>query len=144
MKPEVTKYLGRGKGHTRESAVKLLNYFENVWAEKAYGAFAVIERSSKTIIGHCGFNTLTDGRTEFLYAYDSSAWGKGYATEAGKAVLQYAKANLSLAELYALSYPQNKASINVLTKLGFQSIGQQLHFKSQDFPGVLLEEFILK
>jgi len=134
--PEVTKYLGSGKGMTKEDALKLLTHFEAVWND-GYGVFAVIEIASGDVIGHCGVRLIDDGRIELLYAYTPTAWGKGYATEAGDAVLGYAKEKFIAKEIIAMSYPQNKGSIAVIKKLGFKNIGQEEHF------GSLLEVFSL-
>ena len=134
--PEVTKYLGSGKGITEKDVKKLLSNFESAW-DSGYGVFAVIEISSNSVIGHCGIRPIDDGRIEILYAYDPSSWGKGYATEAGNAVLTYAKNNFNLNEVIAMSYPENKGSIAVIKKMGFKHIGQEEHF------GNLLDVFAL-
>jgi len=134
--PAVTKYLGNGKGMTKKDVEKLLSQFEVAWND-GYGVFAVTETTSGNVIGHCGIRPISDGRTEILYAYTPTTWGKGYATEAGNAVLGYAKDNFTITELIAMSYPQNKGSIAVITKMGFKNIGQEEHF------GNLLEVFSL-
>lgn len=134
--PYVTKYLGNGRCMTKENVEKLLSNFETVWND-GYGVFAVTETASGNVIGHCGIRPISDGRIEILYAYAPSAWGKGYATEAGNAVLAYAKDNFNLNEVIAMSYPQNKGSVAVIKKMGFKSIGQEEHF------GNMLEVFSL-
>ena len=40
-------------------------------------------------MGQCGILENMDGSLNFCYAYDKKYWGKGYATEAGKAILNY-------------------------------------------------------
>jgi len=134
--PAVTKYLGSGRDCSKEDAFKFLAGYESVW-DKGYGIFAVIEQESSNLIGYCGIRQIPDGRIELLYAYAPSAWGNGYATEAGKAVLTYAKDNFGLLKVIAMSYPQNSGSISVIKKLGFESIGQEEHF------GNMLEVFSL-
>ena len=127
LNPSVTQYLGDGSNFSKENAAKVLARFESVW-DAGYGIFAVIERASSKLIGYCGIRQIPDGRVELLYAYAPSVWGKGYATEAGKAVLDYAKKNFDIARIIAMSYPQNGGSIGVIKKLGFESIGQEEHF----------------
>ena len=140
-KPEVTRYLGSGTPLPRERADegvgRLLAMFESAW-DGGHGVFAVVESASSKIIGYCGIRPIPDGRIEILYGYDPSAWGKGYATEAGKAVLVYGKENFGITELIAMSYPQNKGSIAVIEKLGFERVGEEEHF------GKMLEVFVLK
>ena len=135
--PAVTKYLGTGKDMSEEDVKKSLSYYKSVW-DKGYGVFAVKETESGNIIGHCGIRPINDGRIEILYAYTPDVWGKGYATEAGKAVIAYAKEHFNLKEVIAMSYPQNKASIAVIKKMGFENIGQEEHF------GNHLEVFALR
>ena len=135
--PDVYRYLGSGSGVSEEGVVKLMDHFESIF-EQGYGVFAVIEKASGEVIGHCGIRPIPDGRIELLYAYCPSAWGKGYATEAGKAVLAYGKENFNLNEIIAMSYPQNPGSIGVIKKLGFEPIGQEEHF------GNMLEVYVLQ
>jgi len=135
--PCVTKYLGSGNGITRERAPQLMDIFDATF-EEGYGVFAVVEKASGDVIGHCGIRPIPDGRIELLYAYATSAWGKGYATEAGKAMLDYGKKNFKLDEIIAMSYPQNSGSIGVIKKLGFEHIGEEEHFEK------MLELFVLK
>jgi len=134
--PSVTQYLGSGKGCSMEDAVKMLSWYESVWDE-GYGIFAVIEQKSDNLIGYCGIRQIPDGRVELLYAYDPSAWGKGYATEAGIAVLAYGKENFGITKIIAMSYPQNVGSIGVIKKLGFENVGREEHFEK------MLDVFVL-
>ena len=97
-----------------------------------------MEKKSGNLIGHCGIRPIPDGRVELLYAYDPSAWGKGYGTEAAAAVLEYGKENFEIDELIAIAYPQNPASIGIIKKLGFESIGKEEHF------GKMLEVYSIK
>ena len=135
-KPSVTQYLGSGKSCSKEDATKILSWYKSVW-EEGYGIFAVVEQDSRNLIGYCGISQISDGRIELLYAYDPSSWGKGYATEAGEAVLAYGKEHFGVTEIIAMSYPQNIGSIGVIKKLGFKSAGQEEHF------GKMLDVFIL-
>jgi len=135
--PAVTKYLADGKDKTPESVKEMLARFEAVWDEQGFGVFAVAETASGNIIGHCGFLPMKDS-VELLYAFDTSVWGKGYATEAGQAVLDNAKKRFGWTEIHAITWPQNEASSAVLKKLGFSNAGQQEHF------GVLMDGFILE
>ena len=135
--PMVSRYLGNGVDITKEAVKNLVDQFETDW-DKGYGVFAVKEKTSGQVIGHCGIRPLPDERIELLYAYDPSSWGKGYATEAGEAVLAYGKEHFGLTELIGISYPQNKGSIAVLKKLGFQYVGMEEYF------GKELEVFRLK
>jgi len=125
--PIVTKYLGSGKVMTTNEISVLLDHFRAV-GNNGFGVYAVIEKETKNLIGHCGIRPIPEDRVELLYAYDPAYWGKGYATEAGKAVLHHAKNKLNIRHVHAMSYPENAASIVVINKLGFTPIGTEEHF----------------
>ena len=131
VKPEVTRYLASGKSWPKEQAEEMAQNTISRWndiCKNGYGVFAVKEIESGQLIGHCGIKPLTDGRLEFLYAYDPTVWGKGYATEAGQAILDYGKNNFDIKEVIGMAYPENVGSIKVLKKLGFEIIGEEEHF----------------
>jgi len=54
-------------------------------------------------------------------------WGRGFAEEAGRAVIQYAFDSLGASALFAGHHPENAASKKILTKLGFQFTHKQLY-----------------
>lgn len=87
-----------------------------------FGPYAVVEQSKQELIGYCGlffFPELDDNsETEIGYRLAWSAWGKGYATEAARAVRDYAFAALGLKRLIAMIDPSNLASIRVAEKIG--------------------------
>ena len=79
-----------------------------------------------TIIGACGFGAQTGG-TELGYWLGVDHWGKGYATEAVHAVIDYAFDDLEHEALQAGARVTNPASRRVLEKCGFQWTGVGLY-----------------
>ena len=129
MQREVSKWLGSGKDFTREDVKKMMDGFERLWEKNGYGVWAVISKEDKKLIGHCGFLPIANSsEIELLYAFSQKYWGHGYASEATKAAMAYAKDVYKWNSLVALAYNDNKSSINVLTKLGFRYIEDQEHF----------------
>ncbi|WP_084787606.1 GNAT family N-acetyltransferase [Sphingomonas yabuuchiae] len=63
---------------------------------------------------------------ELGYWLTPAAWGRGYATEAGQAVIAMARHALPIARLGAWHFADNPASGRVLTKLGFRPTGQRM------------------
>ncbi|WP_312489529.1 GNAT family N-acetyltransferase [Sphingomonas sp.] len=63
---------------------------------------------------------------ELGYWLTPSAWGRGYATEAGRAVVATARHALPIARLNAWHFADNPASGRVLAKLGFRPTGQRM------------------
>ncbi len=79
-----------------------------------------------TIIGACGFGAQT-GATELGYWLGVDHWGKGYATEAVHAVIDYAFDDPEHEALQAGARVTNPASRRVLEKCGFQWTGVGLY-----------------
>jgi RimJ/RimL family protein N-acetyltransferase len=82
----------------------------------------VIERDSGEIVGYSGaafFEFEGEPRLEYGYRLVPNARGKGYATEAGEAVLTLAVQSFR-GELLAMIDQQNTASKRVIGKLGFE------------------------
>jgi RimJ/RimL family protein N-acetyltransferase len=57
------------------------------------------------------------------FAFFPEHWGRGYASEAGAAMLAYARGSLGLSDILAIAAPENRGSIRVLAKLGFERRG---------------------
>lgn len=80
-----------------------------------------------TIIGACGFD-LRDGRgPELGYWLGVAHWGKGYATEAARAVIDHAFGDHGHEALFSGARVSNPASRRVLEKCGFQWTGVGLY-----------------
>ena len=63
---------------------------------------------------------------ELGYWLTPSAWGRGYATEAGRAVVAMARHALPIRRLGAWHFADHPASGRVLTKLGFRPTGERM------------------
>ena len=74
------------------------------------------------LVGSCGLGRRASGNVELGYWISRPFWGRGFATEAGTALVEIARA-LGLERLEASHFIDNPASGRVLEKLGFQSTG---------------------
>ncbi|MBK7902058.1 MAG: GNAT family N-acetyltransferase [Proteobacteria bacterium] len=98
------------------------------YATHGYGRFACVWKESGEVIGFSGVKYVPEiGDTELGYRFLPEFWGKGLATEAGRASIEFARSDLGLLQLVAMVHPENVASARVLTKLGF-AIERQLRF----------------
>ncbi|MFJ3956895.1 GNAT family N-acetyltransferase [Arthrobacter sp. NPDC090010] len=91
-------------------------------SEEGSGARVVIERiSDHSFVGWCTFNSWNpEFRSASLgYCLNQSSWGRGYATEAARALLRWAFATLDLNRVQSETDTGNWASARVLEKLGF-------------------------
>jgi RimJ/RimL family protein N-acetyltransferase len=75
------------------------------------------------LVGTIGFGRRPDGEMEFGYFIARRFWGLGFATEAGRAVIDFARQSLRLDRLNAGHFLDNPASGRVLEKLGFRPTG---------------------
>jgi RimJ/RimL family protein N-acetyltransferase len=90
-------------------------------AELSFAKQPIVERSTGTIIGYSGvdrFEFEEESRLEFGYRLVPEARGRGYASEAGRALLA-AAGDTYQGEVLAFIDPSNHPSRNVLAKLGF-------------------------
>ncbi len=91
--------------------------------EFGYGLFSVIRKADGLLIGDCGLEQMdVEGRrvAELGYDFRSDVWNQGYATEAARAVRDYAFNALGLTELISLVRQTNAASARVAEKVGLR------------------------
>lgn len=88
--------------------------------------FQVMHRTNGTLLGNCGFKGPpdADGMVEVAYGIAPEHQGKGYATEAAAALVDYALATGQVRVVRAHTRPEANASGRVLTKCGFRRIGE--------------------
>jgi len=70
------------------------------------------------LVGTVGLRPLDDAGLEIFYSLAPSSWGRGYATEAARAVVGHALGTLGLAEVLAEIDEGNTASVAVVKRLG--------------------------
>lgn len=87
-------------------------------------SFLIFERteSAPRLIGSCGMGRRPSGAVEMGYWIARSHWGRGFATEACRALVDIAR-TLGLSSLEGSHFIDNPASARVLDKLGFESLG---------------------
>ncbi len=90
-----------------------------------YGFF-VLERESHTAIGTAGFKGPPDGAdtVEIAYGIVPAFEGRGYATEAAGALVEFASASGEVRLVRAHTLPERNASARVLEKCGFRLLGE--------------------
>jgi RimJ/RimL family protein N-acetyltransferase len=93
-----------------------------------YG-FALIHLESGAVIGNAGFAGPpdTNGIVEIAYGIVPEYQGRGYATEAARALVAFAQADGRVRAVYAHTLPAPNASTRVLEKCGFQRLGEVIH-----------------
>lgn len=87
-------------------------------------SWVMVEKETNQVVGlvvYCMFNEYHQ-RGELAYAINSQWWGKGYATQACRAIIEFSFTQ-SLTRIAATVDPENLASERVLQKIGMQCEG---------------------
>jgi RimJ/RimL family protein N-acetyltransferase len=77
-----------------------------------------------SLVGGIGIGRTDDGIPELGYWIARRWWGRGFATEAGRAVIDHARHALRIPRIEAGHFIDNPASGRVLAKLGFRPLGR--------------------
>lgn len=122
---EVHRYIENKPVQSMDEIRNVIAMLKMQYAENGIARWAVVIKETGECIGWCGLKYIKEpvnGHTNFYelgYRFKRKHWGKGYATEASQAVMNYGKDTLNLHTIYAITDPGNKASKHVLEKLGF-------------------------
>lgn len=115
--PRVNRFVG---SCTREQAAERLATIEGQWAERGHGLCAVELTSTGEFIGRSGLQYWEQfDEVELGWTFRAEHWGKGYATEAARACLDWGFATLATDRITACIRPGNDPSVRVAERLGF-------------------------
>lgn len=119
---EVSKYTGDGGVVDKKEIERRI--VENVFGDYkkyGFGRLAVELKAENKFIGFTGLKYLEDmHEVDLGYRFMKEYWGKGIATESGKACIHLGFNTLGLNKIIAMVLPENLASIHVLEKLHFE------------------------
>lgn len=123
--PRVTRHISGAPSSASDSWARLLRYAGH-WALLGYGFWALEEKASGRFVGDVG---LADFKREIEppitapemgWVLAPWAHGKGYATEAVRAVLAWGLARFGPIETACIIHPENTASLRVAEKVGYR------------------------
>jgi RimJ/RimL family protein N-acetyltransferase len=114
--PEVKRTMG---SFDRSATRSRLERNELEWQERGHGLVAIIERASGRFLGRSGLKYWPQfDETEVGWVLRADFWGHGFATEAGRACLDWGFRDLNVPYLTAMILPDNHRSIRVAERLG--------------------------
>jgi ribosomal-protein-alanine N-acetyltransferase len=120
--PDVRRYLLDDTVVSREWVEEEVVSSKARFAENGCGLWTLAERSREGIVGFVGFRPFFDPpELQLLYGLLPALWGRGLATEAASAAIDYAFGVLGLDEVRAATDAPNVASIAVLERLGMRA-----------------------
>ena len=89
-----------------------------------FACFAIELRAGQTLIGSISLTINQEHeKAELVYWVGMPWWGKGYCTEAGRAIIRYGFTVLGLNRIFAGHFSRNPASGRVMDKLGMTCEG---------------------
>lgn len=135
--PEVMKYITRGRTMTREDIenwyIPRLGKYAN--QERGWGLWGMTRLQDDKYIGWILVRPMhffeperrDDDDLELGWRLFRDEWGKGYATEGALAVMDSLRANKACSRFSAIAIKENKASTNVMQKLGMTFVKEELY-----------------
>jgi RimJ/RimL family protein N-acetyltransferase len=108
----------------RAAAWRKFLQMPGAWAIQGFAMFTVVEKASGSWLGQLGpWQPEGWPGTEVGWAFKRSAWGKGYATEAAEAAVDWAFTHLGWSEVIHSIHPRNHASQALARRLGSSNRG---------------------
>jgi ribosomal-protein-alanine N-acetyltransferase len=128
---EVRRYVG-GAPRTREAAEERFRERTMRPVEGRLGIWATVLKADGRYVGRCGLYPKLGGGAKAAadeavlgFYLAREFWGRGLATEAGSAFVDFGFDELKLTRIVAAVQVENAASIRVLEKLGFVVTGHE-------------------
>jgi len=117
--PAVMKHVGDGV-MTAEQAEEWWQKLFDKFYPNGLNIWAVFTKDENDYIGHAGIYPRPTKKEdwEFVYFLRRDAWGKGFATEIARKIIEYGFEDLNLPEIFATVDDDHTASIRVLEKAG--------------------------
>jgi [ribosomal protein S5]-alanine N-acetyltransferase len=116
--PDVRRFLFDGATLSAAEITEVIKDSARDFGRAGYGLWLVHETDRTDLVGTAGLRPLEDLGLEIFYSLAPGSWGRGYATEAARAVLDYALGPLGLPEVLAEVDEGNTASVAVIERLG--------------------------
>jgi RimJ/RimL family protein N-acetyltransferase len=118
--PELMRHMGK-LSFTREETETVFTRFADHWAAHGFGVWAAEDKESGALVGRVGiaYHRSWPHDPEIGWLIDVPWQGKGLATEAGRACVDYAFGELGFGRVVSICTAENVPSRRVMEKLGF-------------------------
>lgn len=128
--PKVMRYIG-GRPQTAEETRAWIGRAETRWTDLGYSWWAIRPAATGEIVGACCLQHIENDPVQELeigWRLLPAHWGRGYATEAARAMIGFGFQELGAPQLFSIADPRNTASIRVMQRLGMRSLGLRRHY----------------
>jgi [ribosomal protein S5]-alanine N-acetyltransferase len=97
--------------------------YERLWEEDGFSKWAACDRETGRLVGRMGLLRhddwpLAENPVEVGWVLDRADWGRGLATEGGRAAVDAWRTYLPDETLYSFTVPENRRSRAVMERLG--------------------------
>lgn len=116
---EVIKYTGDNRFSSESEALEFLASY-NHYKIHGFGRWAVILKENDAFIGWNGLKLNEENDIDIGFRFYKKYWGRGFAFESAKAVLEHGLNVLKIDCIVGRVIPENIASVRVLEKLGMK------------------------
>lgn len=107
----------------RPRAIERLERNEREWQERGHGQVAIVERATGRFVGRSGLKYWPQfDEVEVGWVLHPAFWGHGFATEAGRACIDWGLGSLHVPYLTAMIEPTNTRSLRVAERLGMRPL----------------------
>ncbi|MFD2968564.1 GNAT family N-acetyltransferase [Sphingobacterium bambusae] len=126
--PEVHKYLGNKPVQDKQQIAAVIDFIRKQYVDYGIGRWAIVDKETNEFMGWAGLKYVTEetnGQRNFYdlgYRLIRRHWGKGIATEAAQASLDYGFNDMKLEKLHGIADCQNVGSNKILVKIGFDLV----------------------
>ena len=114
---EVKQFFPDG-ARDRAKTEDMIKRFISAFDEKGLPCFLLFDLELGEFIGRAGFGITETGDIEVGYVLHKKFWGKGYASEAVTALLEYAREHIDVDYIIAYADAGNVGSTRVMEKCG--------------------------
>ncbi len=135
--PVVTRFLGWPRHRSIADTGTFVRFSDSEWDRWPAGPYLIKSRIDGQLLGGTGLGFEGADRATTGYVLAADAWGRGYATEALRAMIDVAN-RTGVTRLQALCHPEHRASSHVLEKCGF--IREGVLVRHVEFPNLAAGE----
>ena len=123
-----------GKPLSREETWTRILRYPGMWSLLGYGFWVLVEKAGGEFVGEAGFADFKrdlqpsiDGAPEAGWVLSSRFHGRGYATEAMRAITTWGDEHFGNARTVCIIHPENAASIHVAGKCGYREYCRSMY-----------------
>jgi len=119
---EAVTYMSWPRHTELAHSTQFVQFGVDQWAQNQCGPYLIFEKDSGVLMGSTGLEAETQFRATTGYILSKNQWGKGYATETLRAIVDVARL-AQFQRLYAYCHYQHRNSAHVMEKCGFEYEG---------------------